>query len=118
MGRDIRKVVILGASGAMGSGAAEVFAAAGISTVMLARTRDKAREGRTRAERLAKAEAISRHLAVGSYEEDLGREVPGADLVFEAVAEELGLTSSAPPAGPAWRRSTPRSACAAPRRRR
>ena len=35
--RSIRKVVILGANGAMGSGSGAVFAAAGIPTVFLAR---------------------------------------------------------------------------------
>ncbi len=90
MRREIRKVVVLGANGAMGSGSGEVFAAAGIETVFLARTRDKAAEGKKRAEKLAKSEALGRHIRVGSYEE-LAREVPDADIVFEAVSEELGL---------------------------
>ncbi|MFI5288894.1 MAG: 3-hydroxyacyl-CoA dehydrogenase family protein [Polyangia bacterium] len=91
MGREIRKVVVLGANGAMGAGAGEVFAAAGIDTVLLARTRDKARQGAARAEKLAKSEALARRLTVGSYEEDLARVVPEADLIFEAVSEELAL---------------------------
>jgi len=91
MPRDIRKVVVLGANGAMGAGSAEVFAAAGIATVLLARTRDKAAEGRKRVEKLAKAEAIGRFLSVGSYEEDLERECADADLIFEAVSEEMAL---------------------------
>jgi 3-hydroxyacyl-CoA dehydrogenase len=92
MARDeIRKVVVLGANGAMGAGSGEVFAAAGIPTVFLARTRDKAREGQRRAEKLAKSEAISRFITVGSYEEDLAREIKDADLIFEAVSEDLAL---------------------------
>jgi 3-hydroxyacyl-CoA dehydrogenase len=68
-----------------------VFAAAGIETVLLARTREKALAGKKRAEKLAKSEAIGRYLSVGTYDEDLSRVVPEADLVFEAVAEELAL---------------------------
>src|SRR4051812_11333358 len=90
----IRKVVVLGANGAMGAGSGEVFAAAGIDTVFLARTRDKAAEGRARAEKLAKSEALRRYISVGSYDEDLARVVPEADLIFEAVSEELSLKRS------------------------
>ena len=88
---DIRKVVVLGANGAMGAGSGMVFAAAGIPTVLLARTRDKARLGQARVEKMAKSEAIARFLSIGSYEHDLEREVASADLVLEAVSEELEL---------------------------
>jgi 3-hydroxyacyl-CoA dehydrogenase len=91
MAREIRKVVVLGANGAMGAGSGEVFAAAGIDTVFLARTRDKARQGQKRAEKLAKSSALARHISVGTYDEDLARVVPEADLIFEAVSEELTL---------------------------
>jgi 3-hydroxyacyl-CoA dehydrogenase len=91
MRRDIRKVVVLGANGAMGAGSGEVFAAAGIETVFLARTGDKAGEGKTRAEKMAKSTALGRFIRVGSYEEDLARELPDADIVFEAVSEDLAL---------------------------
>jgi 3-hydroxyacyl-CoA dehydrogenase len=75
----------------MGAGSAEVFAAAGIETVLLARTRDKAAEGQARAEKLAKSTAIRRFLKIGSYDADLASAVPEADLIFEAVSEELAL---------------------------
>lgn len=91
MGRQFRKVVVLGANGAMGAGSGEVFAAAGIDTVFLARTRDKAAEGKKRAEKMAKSTALGRFISVGSYDEDLAKVVPGADLVFEAVSEDLAL---------------------------
>jgi 3-hydroxyacyl-CoA dehydrogenase len=87
--RQIRKAVVLGANGAMGAGSGEVFAAAGIETVFLARTRAKAEEGRKRAEKLAKSTAVGRFISVGSYDEDLARVVPEADLIFEAVSEDL-----------------------------
>ncbi|MEA2625173.1 MAG: hypothetical protein QOD06_1218 [Candidatus Binatota bacterium] len=91
MARQIRKVVVIGANGAMGSGAGEVFAAAGIDTVFLARDHEKAREGRDRAIALAKSERIADHITLGSYDGDLGRTVPEADVVFEALAEDLPL---------------------------
>jgi 3-hydroxyacyl-CoA dehydrogenase len=91
MAQTIRKVVVLGANGAMGAGSGEVFAAARIPTVFLARTRDKAEKGRARAEALAKSEAVSAFIRTGSYDADLEREVADADLVFEAVSEALDL---------------------------
>src|SRR5256885_9686641 len=81
MVRKIRKVVVLGANGAMGAGGGEVFAAAGIPTVFLARTRDKAVKGQKRAEKMAKSEALGRLIECGSYDQDLARVVPGADLI-------------------------------------
>jgi 3-hydroxyacyl-CoA dehydrogenase len=88
---DVKKVVVLGANGTMGSGSGAVFAGAGIPTVFLARTSDKAREGQRRAEKLAKSTAISRFITVGSYDEDLARQVADADLIFEAVFEDVAL---------------------------
>ena len=55
MVKPIRSVVVLGANGAMGSGSGAVFAAAGIPTVFLARTREKAEAGRERAESMVKS---------------------------------------------------------------
>ena len=91
MAREMNKVVVLGANGAMGAGSGEVFAAAGINTVFLARTRDKAEQGRLLAHKMAKSDAIGTYISVGSYAEDLEREVADADLVFEAVSERLDL---------------------------
>lgn len=91
MARDIRKVVVLGANGAMGSGAAEIFASGGIDVVLLARDLEKAALGKARAEQMAKSEAIGRRLKIGTYERDLDDVVGEADLVFEALAEDLAL---------------------------
>ncbi|HEY5938614.1 MAG TPA: 3-hydroxyacyl-CoA dehydrogenase family protein [Kofleriaceae bacterium] len=84
--RSIRKVVILGANGAMGSGSGAVFAAAGIPTVFLARTLEKAEAGRTRAEQLTKGKAKA--ISCGTYSSDLGHALADADLIFEAVSED------------------------------
>ncbi len=87
--RPIRKIVVLGANGAMGSGSGAVFAAAGIPTVFLARTLAKAEAGRARAEQLAKGKVPPKSIGIGTYDSDLARVVAEADLVFEAVAEDL-----------------------------
>lgn len=73
----------------MGSGSGAVFAAAGIPTVFLARTTEKAEAGRARAESMVKSTAVSRFITTGNYEADLERAVAGADLIFEAVSEDL-----------------------------
>ncbi len=85
--KSIRKVVVLGANGAMGSGSGAVFAAAGIPTVFLARTLEKAEAGRARAEQLTKGKVSKDLIQCGTYAEDLGRALADADLIFEAVAE-------------------------------
>ncbi|MBS1117900.1 MAG: fadB [Deltaproteobacteria bacterium] len=89
--RSIRKVVILGANGAMGAGSGAVFAAAGIPTVFLARTQDKAEAGRARAEQLAKGKIVASTITCGTYATDLGPALADADLVLEAVSEDLAV---------------------------
>lgn len=89
--RSIRKVVVLGANGAMGAGSAAVFAAAGLPTVLLARTLEKAEAGRARIEQLGKGKIPLDKLECGSYEGDLGRFLGDADLVLECVAEDLAV---------------------------
>lgn len=88
---DIRKVVVLGANGTMGAGSAEVFAAGGCDVVLLARTAEKAREGLVTAQNMAKSERIADRMSVGSYDRDLPAAVRQADLIFEALAEDLDL---------------------------
>jgi 3-hydroxyacyl-CoA dehydrogenase len=86
--RSIRKIVVLGANGAMGSGSGAVFAAAGIPTVFLARTLEKAEAGRARAEQITKGKASPKTISCGTYSSDLGHALMDADLVFEAVSED------------------------------
>lgn len=85
--RSIRKIVVLGANGAMGASSGAVFAAAGIPTVFLARTLAKAEAGRARAEQLTRG-SCGNAITCGTYVEDLGTALADADLVFEAVAED------------------------------
>ncbi len=87
--KSIQKVVVLGANGAMGAGSGAVFAAAGIPTAFLARTLEKAEAGRDRAIALAKGKIDRALIACGTYASDLGHALADADLVFEAVSEDV-----------------------------
>lgn len=89
--RSISKIVVLGANGVMGSSSGAVFAIAGIPTTFLARSIDKAEAGRARAEHLADGKIASGAIRCGSYAADLERTLAEADLVFEAVAEDLAI---------------------------
>src|SRR5512135_3607047 len=87
--RSIRRIVVLGANGAMGSGSGAVFASAGVPTVFLARSLEKAEAGRARAEQLAKGKIPAKAIRCGTYDQDLAHVVAEADLVFEAGSEDL-----------------------------
>jgi len=89
--RDIKKVVVLGANGTMGAGSAEVFAAGGCDVVLLARSVDRAQEGLTGAQNMAKSIRIADRMSCGTYDADLDKAVAEADLIFEALAEDLEL---------------------------
>lgn len=89
--REVRKVAVLGANGAMGSASGELFAADGIHTVFLARDHEKAREGLDRAVGMAKSEKLADLIRLGTYDRDLSQAVGEADLIFEALAEDLPL---------------------------
>lgn len=87
--KSIRKIVVLGANGAMGAGSGAVFALAGIPTTFLARTLEKAEAGRERAVTLGKGAFDRALISCGTYASDLGHALAEADLVLEAVAEDL-----------------------------
>jgi 3-hydroxyacyl-CoA dehydrogenase len=88
---DNNKVVIIGANGTMGAGAGCVFAGAGYSVTMLARSAGKAAEGLAEVQNDARAEAIAERISLGAYDADLGRSVGEAAIVFESLAEDLPL---------------------------
>ncbi len=88
---EINKVVILGANGTMGAGSAEVFAADGCEVTLLARAVDKAREGLVGAQNMARSERIADRMKLGNYDGDLVEAVREADLIFEALAEDIEL---------------------------
>jgi len=85
------KVVILGANGTMGAGAAALFVGAGYHVTMLARDIGKAREGLSDAGSIVRSEALAEGVTLGAYQTDLARAVGEADIVFETLAEDLPL---------------------------
>jgi 3-hydroxyacyl-CoA dehydrogenase len=88
---EIKDVVVLGANGTMGAGSGEVFAAGGCDVVFLARSVEKAHEGLVTAQNMAKSARIADRIAVGTYDQDLEEAVAKADLIFEALAEDIEL---------------------------
>jgi 3-hydroxyacyl-CoA dehydrogenase len=88
---NIQRVVILGANGTMGAGSAEVFAAGGCDVMLLARSTEKAREGLVGAQNMAKSLRIADRMAVGTYDGDFDEAISKADLIFEALAEDLEI---------------------------
>src|SRR5258708_2744904 len=90
-----RKIVVLGANGAMGSGSGAVLASAGIPAVLLARTLEKAEAARDRVLKLlGEHDPPSAPLDVGTYTDDLAHALDGAELVLEAVAEDIDTKRS------------------------
>ncbi|MDX2169325.1 MAG: 3-hydroxyacyl-CoA dehydrogenase family protein [Deltaproteobacteria bacterium] len=83
--------MILGANGTMGAGSAEVFAAGGCDVVLLARSTEKAREGLVGAQNMAKSLTIGNLMSVGTYDGDFDETVSKADLIFEALAEDMEI---------------------------
>lgn len=88
--RSIRHVVVLGANGTMGYGSGALFTCAVPEVTFLARTREKAAEGLAAAQRAVRSPTVGDRVKLGSYD-DLEAAVASADLVFEAVTEDLAL---------------------------
>jgi 3-hydroxyacyl-CoA dehydrogenase len=88
--RRLEHVVVLGANGTMGYGAAALFTQAIPRVTLLARSRDKAQEGLAAATRQVRSQTVANHADVGSYE-DLDATLATADLVFEALTEDFAL---------------------------
>jgi len=88
---NIKDVVVLGANGTMGAGSGEVFAAGGCDVVFLARSVEKAHEGLVTAQNMAKSQRIADRISIGTYDQDLEEAVAKADLIFEALAEDMEL---------------------------
>lgn len=87
----IRRVVVLGANGTMGFGSAAQFTAAGAHVTFLARSRAKAEEGLTAAVKQVRSETVRNRASVGDYESDLDDAVANADLIFEALTEDMEI---------------------------
>jgi 3-hydroxyacyl-CoA dehydrogenase len=86
-------IVILGANGAMGAGAAALFAGGGCNITLVARDLSKTEAAALTVRGIAKAERVTDNFKSVPYE-DMAGAIADADLIFEAVAEDLALKKS------------------------
>ena len=89
--REIKHVVVLGANGAMGLGSGALFTTAVPRVTFLARTKEKADGGLAAAVKMVRSSTVANRVDTGSYDADFDRVVAEADLIFEAVTEQLDL---------------------------
>ena len=89
--RQIKHVVVLGANGAMGLGSGALFTTAVPRVTFLARTKEKAEGGLSAAIKMVRSSTVANRVETGSYDADLDKAVAEADLIFEAVTEQLDL---------------------------
>jgi 3-hydroxyacyl-CoA dehydrogenase len=87
----LKRVVVLGANGAMGAGSAAMFASAGCDVTLVARDLAKSEVARTAIQGIAKSERIVDGVKCATYGDGLGQLLAGADLIFECLAEEMAL---------------------------
>ena len=89
--RKIERVVVLGANGTMGFGSAALFTTAVPEVTFLARSKAKAEEGLAAAIKQVRSPTVASRAKVGDYDHDLDSAVADADLIFEALAEDLAI---------------------------
>ena len=89
--RNIEHVVVLGANGTMGSGSAALFTQAVPKVTFLARSVEKAEQGLAAAIKQVRSPTVAAVAECGSYDADLERAVASADIVFEALSEDLAI---------------------------
>ncbi len=86
----IRKAAILGSNGTMGSLSGGIFAQAGITCLFFERTLEEAKNGIENAVKQARSEVLREYIIPKTYN-DLEKELPDCDWIFEAIAENLSL---------------------------
>jgi len=89
--RKIDHVVVLGANGTMGYGSAALFTTAVPKVTFLARTKSKAEDGLAAAVKQVRSPTVTSRAVCGDYETDLDEAVASADIVFEALTEDLDI---------------------------
>lgn len=89
--RRIEHVVVLGANGAMGFGSGALFTTAVPKVTFLARTKEKAAQGLGAAIQAVRSSTVAQRVETGDYEADFDAAVSKADLIFEAVTEDLEI---------------------------
>lgn len=86
----ISRVVVLGANGAMGAGAAAMFAGGGCQVTLVARDASKTEGAITTIQAIAKSTRVTDGMRSATYD-DMADAIGQADLIFEAVAEDFAL---------------------------
>ncbi len=86
----LKKVVVLGANGAMGAGSAALFAAGGCQVTLVARDKSKAEAALAQMQGITKSEVVTNGVDCATYD-DLPALMDGVDLIFEALAEDMAL---------------------------
>ena len=89
--RNVEHVVVLGANGTMGYGSAALFTQAVPKVTFLARSREKAEEGLAAAIKQVRSPTVASRAEVGDYGSDLEKALGSADLIFEALTEDLEI---------------------------
>ncbi len=89
--RRIEHVVVLGANGAMGYGSGAVFTTVVPRVTFLARTKERAAQGLKSAIHAVRSSTVANHVDTGDYEGSFDEAVSKADLVFEALTEDLDI---------------------------
>ncbi|MBN2378078.1 MAG: 3-hydroxyacyl-CoA dehydrogenase family protein [Sedimentisphaerales bacterium] len=87
----IKSVIVLGASGAVGSLLGGLLAQQGLKIYFLSRTYEKAMSGLKRAVAQGRSEVISRNIVCGDYEHHLEIALNEADWIVECVTENLEI---------------------------
>ncbi|MHB8575993.1 MAG: 3-hydroxyacyl-CoA dehydrogenase family protein [Dehalococcoidia bacterium] len=90
-GLGLRRVVVLGANGAMGAGSAALFAGGGCEVTLVARDVGKVEQAVATVQGITKSERVADGISMATYQEGLNAILADADLIFECVAEDLEL---------------------------
>jgi len=89
--RRVDHVVVLGANGAMGYGSGALFTSTAARVTFLARARDKAQQGLDAAIKSVRSSTVADRADTGDYDRDFEATVSKADIIFEALTEDLEL---------------------------
>lgn len=91
MEHTIQNVVVLGASGTVGSLTGGILAQNGLQVYFLSRTREGSQKGLERAIAQARSEVIAEKIICGDYDTLLADACTRADWILECVAEDLAV---------------------------
>ncbi|MGA1794836.1 MAG: 3-hydroxyacyl-CoA dehydrogenase family protein [bacterium] len=90
----IKKAVVLGSGGTMGSLTGGIIAQSGIKTCFMSRLKEHAERGLERAIHQSRSETIGRNSICGEYKGSLRDALQDADWVVECVTENVAIKQS------------------------